>query len=112
MAGGGIPDIINNADVKAMLGGHLHYPDYFGPFIGVAKVLGAIAILVPGFPKLKEWAYAGFTFDLLGATYSAISVGDPVSKWAPMLIFFALLAGSYIYYHKRLAAKQAAQSTT
>lgn len=107
MGGGAIPDIMNVPAAKAMLEGHLHYPSYFGPFIGTAKLLGAIVILIPGLPKLKEWAYAGFTFDLIGATYSAIAVGDPAGKWAPMIIFFAVLAGSYIYYHKRLDAKQA-----
>lgn len=107
MAGGAIPDIMNIPDAKAMLVDHLHYPVYFGPFIGTAKVLGVIAILVPGFPKLKEWAYAGLAFDLIGATYSAIAVGDSIGKWAPMFIFFALLAGSYIYYHKRVDARQA-----
>jgi uncharacterized membrane protein len=86
----------------------LHYPDYFAPFIGVAKILGSIALLVPGNRKLKEWAYAGFTFDLIGATYSALAIGESVGKVAPMLIFFAVLAGSYIYHHKRLAAKQIA----
>lgn len=107
MGVGAIPNVMNTAQVKTMLVGHLHYPEYFGPFIGVAKILGSIAILVPGNRKLKEWAYAGFTFDLIGATYSAIAVGDPLKNVAPMIIFFAVLAGSYIYHHKRLAAKQA-----
>ena len=52
----------------------LGYPVYFIPFIGVAKVLGSIAIVVPRFPKLKEWAYAGLTFDLIGAVYSNLMV--------------------------------------
>jgi hypothetical protein len=108
MGGGAIPDVINTTEAKQMLVGHLHYPGYFTPFIGVAKLLGAIAILVPGNRKLKEWAYAGFTFDLIGATYSAIAVGDAVARVAPMLVFFAVLAVSYIYHHKRMAAKQVA----
>jgi len=71
-------------------------------------VLGAVAIIVPGFPKLKEWAYAGFTFDLTGAVYSMLAVGMPVSNVAIMPVFFIILATSYIYHHKRLAGKQSA----
>jgi uncharacterized membrane protein YphA (DoxX/SURF4 family) len=51
----------------------LGYPVYFIPFTGVAKVLGIIAILIPGFPRIKEWAYAGLFFDLIGAIYSVTS---------------------------------------
>jgi uncharacterized membrane protein YphA (DoxX/SURF4 family) len=54
----------------------LHYPAYFVPLLGVYKVLGAIAILVPRFPRLKEWAYAGIIFDLTGAIASIAAVGD------------------------------------
>ena len=53
----------------------LGYPMYFFAIIGVWKVLGAVAILVPGFPRLKEWAYAGIFFDLTGAAASFIAVG-------------------------------------
>jgi uncharacterized membrane protein YphA (DoxX/SURF4 family) len=81
---------------------HLGYPIYLSPFLGIAKILGAIAILVPGFPRIKEWAYAGFVFDLGGAMYSFISIGDPASAWLPLLIGFALIATSYILYHKKL----------
>ena len=74
---------------------HLGYPAYLLPFLGVAKLLGVVALLVPGFPKLREWAYAGFVFDLSGAMYSSFSVGDPVSTWLPISIGFALIAASY-----------------
>ena len=83
---------------------HLHYPVYLGKLLGVAKILGVIAILTPGFPRLKEWAYAGFTFDLIGAGFGFISVGDPVTQWVFILVFLALWAVSYIYYHKKLKA--------
>jgi uncharacterized membrane protein YphA (DoxX/SURF4 family) len=53
----------------------LHYPAYFVTILGVWKVLGAIAILVPRFPRLKEWAYAGIFFDLTGAAASTAAVG-------------------------------------
>jgi hypothetical protein len=82
----------------------LGYPQYIIPFLGVAKILGSIAILVPGFPRLKEWAYAGLFIDLLGATYSGIMVEGLQPPMAGMLIFFGLFALSYIYYHKRQRA--------
>ena len=84
----------------------LGYPLYILPFLGVAKFLGIVALLVPGFPRLKEWAYAGFTFDLIGAVYSGIAKNGFDPMMLSMLVFFGLLALSYIYHHKRLAAKQ------
>jgi uncharacterized membrane protein YphA (DoxX/SURF4 family) len=53
----------------------LGYPMYFFAILGFWKVLGAIAILVPRFPRLKEWAYAGIFFDLTGAAASVVAVG-------------------------------------
>jgi hypothetical protein len=53
----------------------LHYPPYFVSILGFWKVAGAITILVPRFPRLKEWAYAGIFFDLTGAVASNIAVG-------------------------------------
>ena len=88
----------------------LGYAAYIIPFLGVAKLLGVIAIVVPGFPRLKEWAYAGFVFELLGATYSSISSGEPASEWGFMAIFFIMVGGSYIYYHKKLKASTLAKA--
>lgn len=51
-------------------------PVYFLFFMGLTKLLGIIALFIPGFPKVKEWVYAGFTFDLVGAIYSTLAVGD------------------------------------
>lgn len=80
---------------------HIGYPLYIFKFLAVAKILGVVAILVPGNPRLKEWAYAGFTFDMLGAMYSFFSVGDPAVQWAPMLVLgLVFVFGSYICYHK------------
>lgn len=79
----------------------LGYPSYLIPFLGVAKCLGVVALFVPGFPRVKEWTYAGFFFDLLGATYSVIVVEGLQLPQSFMLIFFAFLALSYVYYHKR-----------
>lgn len=107
MGGGGVIDAMATPDAVKMVHDGLGYPVYFVTFIGVAKILGTIAILVPGFPKLKEWAYAGFVFDLIGATYSGMAMGASAVQQLPMLLFFALLAVSYICHRKRLAVKQA-----
>lgn len=79
----------------------LGYPEYIIPFIGIAKVLGSIAILIPGLRTLKEWAYAGLFFDLAGATYSSVMAEPFHPAMLGMLIFFGLFALSYIYYRKR-----------
>lgn len=54
----------------------LGYPEYFFGILGFWKMLGAIAILAPRFPRLKEWAYAGIFFDLTGAAVSCAAVGE------------------------------------
>jgi hypothetical protein len=79
---------------------HLGYPLYVFKFLAVAKILGIIAILVPGNRRLKEWAYAGFTFDLVGAVYSGLSVGDSLVVWIPVFVGLIFVFGSYITYHK------------
>jgi hypothetical protein len=84
---------------------HIGYPAYLVPFLGVAKLLGIIAILIPGFPRIKEWAYAGLTYDIIGAMYSHIAIGAPAKEWAPLFIILFIMAGSYIFYHKIQSAK-------
>ncbi|MGG0845178.1 DoxX family protein [Peribacillus simplex] len=98
---GSIPDIMSVPDAVALFN-HLGYPTYLLPFLGIAKLLGVVAILIPGFPRIKEWAYAGFVFDLTGAMYSSISVGDPASEWLLFIIGYFLIAGSYIFHHKKV----------
>ena len=73
----------------------LGYPTYILKILGVAKIAGVIAIAIPGQPKLKEWAYAGFTFDFLGAAASHILNGDGIDLIAPPLVVLAILLGSY-----------------
>jgi DoxX-like family len=67
--------------------------------LGLAKILGAIAILTRQSPKLTEWAYAGFAFDFLGATASHLLAGDSAHAPVPF-IFFVLLMGSYFLWNK------------
>lgn len=96
MGAGSIPHLLSSAGSVSIFQ-QLGYPAYLLPFLGVAKLLGVIVILVPGFPKIKEWAYAGLAFDLLGATYSFIAVGTPEPI---MLLWLLVLAGSYVTYQK------------
>ncbi len=99
MAFTAIPDIFMAEDaVKFMT--HLGYPRYFIPFIGVMKLTGSIALLVPGYPKIKEWAYAGFFFDLIGATYSGLATDGFLPQIFFMLLPFILGILSYVYNQK------------
>lgn len=98
---GAILDILKGPDVVSFFK-HLGYPDYFPRFIGVLKLLGIAAILTPGIPKIKEWAYAGLTFDMAGALSSHLLNGDPPTVWMPAFIGLVLVAGSYVFYRKKL----------
>jgi hypothetical protein len=100
-----IPDIIRDPEAMKFIMS-LGYPDYFIPFIGVAKLLGSISILVPSFHRIKEWAYAGLAFDLIGAMYSGIMVGGFDPAMLTMLPVFALGIASYNYNRKVNGALQ------
>jgi uncharacterized membrane protein YphA (DoxX/SURF4 family) len=67
----------------------LGYPSYFLVLFGLLKIVGALTILAPGFPRLKEWAYAGMMFDALFAAYSRGALGDPL----PQIILPLLIGG-------------------
>lgn len=99
-----VPDIMVTKEANEFMT-MLGYPAYFTRFIGIAKVLGVIAILVPGYPRIKEWAYAGLFFDLVGATYSVMAIGTQGAGWLFMILPLSFLFASYILYHKRLRAK-------
>jgi len=103
MGVGSISNVLKQPEAVAMFQ-HLGYPVYLLPFLGVAKILGVITILIPGFPRLKEWAYAGLTYDLAGATYSSICTDGAAPGSLVFLIGFGLIALSYIYHHKKQKA--------
>jgi len=96
-----IPDVLQIPGAVAIFR-HLGYPSYLLLFLGTAKTLGVAAVLVPGLPKIKEWAFAGLVFDLTGAFYSHLSVGDPPSGWMPAGVGLVLVISSYVAYRKRL----------
>lgn len=85
---------------------HLGYPEYFGNALVVFKVLGVLALIIPQGPKrLKEWAYAGFTFDFIFATISHGAVDGINGQTFFPLVVLAILAVSYSSYHKLIAHK-------
>ena len=74
----------------------LGYPLYFLTLLGIWKLLGVVAILVPKYPLLKEWAYAGFFFSMSGAVYSHIAVSDPWSElFGPTLLLVLTVVSWY-----------------
>ncbi len=80
---------------------HLGYPEYFGAMLTVFKVLGALALIIPQIPsRVKEWAYAGFTFSLISAFVSHWAIDGLNGMTAFPLIILAILMGSYTYFHK------------
>ena len=91
---GGVLGIRQSPEVIASTQ-HLGYPLYFATLLGVWKLLGAIAITAPGLPRVKEWAYAGFGFDLIAATISHAAVGDPTAEIVAPLVFLALVVASW-----------------
>lgn len=93
----------SQASIKILHDG-LGYPLYFIQFISYAKLLGSIAILIPGLNKtVKEWAYAGLFFDLAGAFYSGIAAA---SKFDPLILTMLIwvIPGivSYYFWHKKI----------
>lgn len=82
----------------------LGYPDYLLNILGTAKLLAAIALMAPKFPRLKEWAYAGITFNMLGAAWSHIAMGE-ASKAGTVLMIQVIAVISYVMYRKIQAAK-------
>lgn len=91
---GGAADLAQPAIVMEGMA-HLGYHVYFVSILGVWKVLGGIAVLVPRFPRLKEWAYAGMLFDLTGAAASHAAFADPASKIATPLILLGIVIASW-----------------
>jgi hypothetical protein len=92
LAGSGVGDLMQAPQIAEGLA-HLGYPPYLMTILGIWKMLGVVAILAPGFPRLKEWAYAGFAFELTGAAFShvAAGIGSPVAP----LVLLALGVASW-----------------
>jgi uncharacterized membrane protein YphA (DoxX/SURF4 family) len=76
---------------------HLGYPVYFLTILGIWKILGVVAILIPKFPLLKEWAYAGFFFVVTGAAYSHVAVGDSMKELFPAVLLLVMTVLSWYF---------------
>jgi hypothetical protein len=76
---------------------HLGYPVYLLTILGTWKILGVAAVLIPKFPLLKEWAYAGFLFIMTGAIFSHIATGDSVTEIWPSLLLLILTVVSWYF---------------
>ena len=75
----------------------LHYPVYLLTLLGIWKIAGVIAVLIPKFPILKEWAYAGFFFAMSGAAFSHSVSGSPLSETVPSVLLLVLTVVSWYF---------------
>jgi hypothetical protein len=76
---------------------HLGYPLYFLTILGIWKMLGVITVLIPKFPLVKEWAYAGFFFAMSGAVFSHLAVGDGATAFFGPLLLLILTVVSWYF---------------
>ena len=76
---------------------HLGYPVYFVTILGICKILGVVVLLIPKFPLLKEWAYAGFFFMMSGAGFTHIAAGNSISEIFPSLLLLILTVVSWYF---------------
>ncbi len=104
---GGATDLVHGrellfvGDPVVLVLAHLGYPAYLLTILGWWKVLGAIVLLAPRFPRLKEWAYAGTFFDLTGATVSFALRGDSANAIGPLLLAVLAVASWALRPHSR-----------
>jgi hypothetical protein len=89
------PEVLNGIKASG-------YPDYFIPFLGTAKLLAALALVIPVWSKLKEWAYAGLAFVFIGAVWTHISTNTP---FAGALVALVVLGISYWFWNRLNSAK-------
>ena len=95
MVSTGIVQIIKMKEEVDMMT-HLGYPLYFLTIIGIWKLLGVVAVLIPKFPLVKEWAYAGFFFAMSGAVFSHLASGDaPIELFGPVLLIVLTVVSWY-----------------
>lgn len=88
---------------------HVGYPQQLRIILGISKPLGAIALLIPGFPTLKEWAYAGFTFAWISAFFAHYLAHDGAKAFSPVVLL-VLLAVSYLTRPANRKSRTAASS--
>lgn len=96
MVSTGIVQLIRMREEVDMMA-HLGYPLYFLTIIGVWKLLGVVAVLIPKFPIVKEWAYAGFVFAMSGAVFSHLAAGDEAIAFFGPTLLLVLTAVSWYF---------------
>lgn len=96
MLSSGIVQLFNVQTEGDFIAG-LGYPVYFLTLLGIWKILGVVALLIPGFPLLKEWAYAGFFFAMSGAVFSHAVAGAAASEMFPALLLLVLVGVSWYF---------------
>ena len=91
---------------------HLGYPIYLLTMLGIWKLLGVVAVLIPKYPRLKEWAYAGFFFAMSGAAISHIVMSDPIAEIAPSLLLLTLTVVSWYFRPENRKVSSVAEART
>ena len=96
MLSSGIVQLLNmKAETDFIL--QLGYPAYFLTILGIWKILGVVALLIPKFPLIKEWAYAGFFLAMSGAVFSHMALGNSISEIFPPLLLLILTVISWYF---------------
>lgn len=96
MLSSGIVQLLKVKEETEMMA-HLQYPLYFLTILGIWKILGVITVLIPKFPLLKEWAYAGFFFTMSGAVFSHVACGDGAKEFFGPILLLVLTVVSWYF---------------
>lgn len=107
MGAGGFADMTQNPTIMESMT-KLGFPNYMATILGFWKIAGVLALLLPGLGLLKEWAYAGFFFDLTGASAAHLFVGDPMPEPIIPLVLLAIGMASWYF---RPASRRVAPAT-
>jgi uncharacterized membrane protein len=97
MVSTGLVQLLRVKEEVEVVTNKLGYPVYFLTILGIWKILGTVAVLIPKFAVVKEWAYAGFFFAMTGAIFSHVAMGSSFGEIAPPLLLLALTVLSWYF---------------
>jgi hypothetical protein len=100
MLASAVPSVLKLPYAVAHFCNVLKLPEYLLVFTGILKIAGLIVLYIPKFPKLKEWVFAGFVFDLAGAWYCNTTATNSFAAGIPVLLYLATLLTFYYLYNK------------